>query len=95
MYVEQLEGFMKKGNEDKVYWLNKVLDRLKQAPRAWLSHIESYFRKERFKKSFYDHTLFTKRVGKNFVTVSLYVDDLVFAGNNNQMCEEFKHLMRK
>jgi len=29
MYVEQLEGFMKKGNEDKVYWLNKVLDRLK------------------------------------------------------------------
>lgn len=35
VYVRQPEGFEVNGREDKVYKLNKVLYRLKQAPRAW------------------------------------------------------------
>jgi len=34
IYVEQPEGFIVKGQEDKVYLLKKALYRLKQAPRA-------------------------------------------------------------
>lgn len=34
IYVEQPEGFVKKGDEDKVYLLKKALYGLKQAPRA-------------------------------------------------------------
>ena len=43
VYVEQLEGFVVEGEEDKMYHLKKALYGLKQAPRAWNSHIDSYF----------------------------------------------------
>ena len=35
VYVDQPEGFVIKGKEDKVYKLYKALYGLKQAPRAW------------------------------------------------------------
>jgi len=37
IYVEQPEGFVAEGQEDKVYLLKKALYGLKQAPRAWYS----------------------------------------------------------
>ena len=43
VYVEQPEGFVVKGNEEKVYKLHKALYRLKQAPRAWYGEIDKYF----------------------------------------------------
>jgi len=39
VFIEQLEGFIIRGNEDKVYRLKKALYGLKQAPRAWYSKI--------------------------------------------------------
>ena len=43
VFVQQLEGFIKKGEEEKVYRLRKALYSLKQASRAWYSRIEAYF----------------------------------------------------
>ncbi|KAL5798093.1 hypothetical protein ACOSQ2_002913 [Xanthoceras sorbifolium] len=37
IYVEQPNGFVVQGEEDKVYLLKKALYGLKQAPRAWYS----------------------------------------------------------
>ncbi|KAD3067000.1 hypothetical protein E3N88_34880 [Mikania micrantha] len=37
IYVQQAEGFVKKGHEGKVYLLKKALYGLKQVPRAWYS----------------------------------------------------------
>lgn len=37
IYVEQPEGFVEQGQEEKVYLLKKTLYSLKQAPRAWYS----------------------------------------------------------
>jgi hypothetical protein len=42
IYVEQLEGFMEQGEEEKVYLLKKALYGLKQAPRAWYSKIDEH-----------------------------------------------------
>jgi len=42
IYVEQPEGFMKRGEENKVYLLIKALYGLKQAPRAWYNRINDY-----------------------------------------------------
>jgi hypothetical protein len=84
VFVQQPQGYEKKGNEHKVYKLNKTLYGLKQAPQAWYNKIEIYFAKESFKKS--------KELGK-FLITSLYVDDLIFTGNGKSMCEEFKKLM--
>jgi len=42
IYVEQLEGYVKEGEEDKVYLLKKAFYGLKQAPRAWYSRIDEH-----------------------------------------------------
>lgn len=95
VYVKQPQGYQKKGEEDKVYKLRKALYGLRQTPRAWYSKIESYFLKEGFEKCPLEHTLFIK-VGENgmILIVSLYVDDLIFTGNNSDMFEEFKKSMK-
>ncbi|RVW42604.1 Retrovirus-related Pol polyprotein from transposon RE1 [Vitis vinifera] len=46
VFIEQPQGYEKKGEEHKVYKLKKALYGLKQAPRAWYSRIEAYFIKE-------------------------------------------------
>lgn len=95
VYVKQPEGFIKRGEENKVYRLWKALYGLKQAPGAWFSRIESYFRREGFQKSNYDHTLFLKKHGDKILMVSVYVDDLIYTGNDENMCNEFKLSMQK
>ena len=42
IYVEQPEGFVVKGHEDKFYILKKALYGLKQVPRAWYNRIDEY-----------------------------------------------------
>ncbi|KAJ7980732.1 Retrovirus-related Pol polyprotein from transposon TNT 1-94 [Quillaja saponaria] len=94
VFVEQPPGYIKIVNEHKVYKLKKALYGLKQAPRAWYSRIEAYFWKEGFQKCPYEHTLFVK-IGDDgkMLIVCLYVDDLIFTGNDNVMFEEFKKSM--
>ncbi|KAJ7962205.1 Retrovirus-related Pol polyprotein from transposon TNT 1-94 [Quillaja saponaria] len=46
VFVEQPPGYIKIGNEHKVYKLKKAFYGLKQAPCAWYSCIEAYFLKE-------------------------------------------------
>lgn len=94
LFVQQPPGYMKIGNEHKVYRLKKALCGLKQAPRAWYSHTEAYFLKEGFHKCPYEHTLFVKIGDKGkLLIVCLYVDDLIFTGNDGFMLKEFKKSM--
>lgn len=95
VYIDQPPGYVTKGEEGKVYRLYKALYGLKQAPRAWYSKIETYFSKAGFLKCPYEHTLFTKiKDGNNILIVSLYVDDLIYTGNDSKMFEEFKMSMK-
>ena len=57
IYVEQPEGFVKKGEEDKVYLIKKALDRFKQAPRSWYSRIDDHLQSLGFVKSLFESTL--------------------------------------
>jgi hypothetical protein len=94
VYVEHPPGYEKKGREQMVYKLKKALYGLKQAPHAWYSRIESYFATQNFKKCPYEHTLFIKTGGGgNILVVCLYVDDLIFTGNDASMFDEFKQPM--
>ena len=94
VYVEQPQGYEVSKEEGMVYKLHKALYGLKQAPRAWFSRIEAYFIKEGFTNSPNEQTLFIKRVGGNILIVSVYVDDLLFTGNNDELLEEFKSSMK-
>eukprot|EP00268_Persea_americana_P056077 TRINITY_DN6570_c0_g1_i4.p1 TRINITY_DN6570_c0_g1~~TRINITY_DN6570_c0_g1_i4.p1 ORF type:complete len:520 (+),score=81.62 TRINITY_DN6570_c0_g1_i4:3057-4616(+) len=96
VFIERPQGYEVEGAQDKVYKLKKALYGLKQAPRAWFSIIESYFIKEGFEKCLCEHTLFIKcGAGGRVLIVSLYVDDLIFTGNDEKMFEEFKGSMKR
>lgn len=94
IFIDQPPGYIKIGHEHKVYKLKKALYGLKQAPRAWYSRIETYFLKNSFQKCPYEHSLFVKIGNKGqMLIVCLYVDDLIFTGNDSGMFEKFKKSM--
>lgn len=95
IYVEQPKGFLKKGEEEKVFLLKKTLYGLKQAPRAWYSRLEQHLSALEFEKSINDATLFVKNDGAGLIIVSIYVDDLLVTGSKKDMVEGFKADMRK
>jgi Reverse transcriptase (RNA-dependent DNA polymerase) len=80
----------KKKKKKKVLKLKKALYGLKQASRAYNTRIDTYFKENGFKKCPYEHALYAKKNGGNVLFVALYVDDLIFMGNNDEMIEEFK-----
>ncbi|CAL2227364.1 unnamed protein product [Prunus armeniaca] len=87
-------GLEKKGKKHLVYKLHKSLYGLKQAPRAWFSRIEAYFINEGFQRCDIEQTLFTKRNREGqIIIVSIYVDDLIFTGDDEDMMSEFKSYM--
>ncbi|KAI9198969.1 hypothetical protein LWI28_025275 [Acer negundo] len=96
IYVEQPPGYVMKGKEDKVCRLKKALYGLKQEPRAWNMRIDDYFQKNRFEKCPYEHALYMKKeIDRSLLYACLYVDDLIFTGNNPAMFEDFKRRMVK
>lgn len=95
IYVEQPEGFLVKGKEEKVYKLKKALYGLKQAPRAWYSRVDVYLQSLGFAKSPSEATLYVKKSDTNIIVVSIYVDDLLVAGSNEKLVNEFKADMFK
>ena len=89
-------GYVQKGKEDKVYHLKNALYRLKQAPRAWNSKIDSYFQQNGFQRSPSEPSLYFKKKGmKDFLLVCLYVDDLIYECKNPEMVAEFKEAIMK
>ena len=67
---------------------------LKEAPRPWYNHIDSYLLSNSFSKSDGEPTLYIKVVnGKVFIVV-LYVDDSIFNRNDNFLISEFKEAMK-
>ncbi|KAG7547302.1 Reverse transcriptase RNA-dependent DNA polymerase [Arabidopsis suecica] len=94
VYIQQPKGYVVKGCEEKVYKLHKALYGLKQAPRAWFSRIEEYFLREGFQMSQNEETLFLKTNKQgNVLFVSVYVDDLIYTGDDVSMMREFKTSM--
>ena len=93
--MEQPFDFLVKSNKDKILKLKKALYGLKQEPRVWYNIIDSYFNEQGF-RSKSEPTLYIKTQGNsNTLIVSLYVDDLIYMGNNKEMIQEFKKDMIK
>jgi len=84
-------GYEVKGHKDKVLKLNKALYELKQTPRTWYSRINSYFLNNGFVKCPHEYDIYVNIIesGDTFI-VYLYVDDLIFIGNNPKMFGYFK-----
>ncbi|XP_061352521.1 uncharacterized mitochondrial protein AtMg00810-like [Gastrolobium bilobum] len=69
--------------------------RVEAAPRAWNTRIDTYFKENGFDQCPYEHALYVKNSGGNLLFASLYVNDLIFMGNNDEMIQEFKSTMTR
>lgn len=93
VFIDEPPSYVNCGSEHKVYRLKKALYGLKQAPRAWYSHIDAYFNLAGFKKCLYEHTLYMKVEDEKIVIICLYVDDLIYTGNNQTLLDKLKQSM--
>ena len=81
--MSQQEGFVVKGQENKVCKLVKSLYGLKQAREAQYEKIIEHILKINFKHyNIDDATLFVKKFGRSTVFLVVYVDDLLMTRNN-------------
>lgn len=91
IYVAQPEGYAVEGKEYLVYRLRKALYGHKQAPRAWYNKVDKHFREHGYIRSETEHTLYRKvHEGKDYILISLYVDDIVYTSSSQALINEFK-----
>ena len=93
VYVKQPEGYEKRGEERKVYKLNKALYGLRQAPRAWNHKLNQILCELGFKKCSKEPSVYQKTVKGDILVVAVYVDDLFVTGTNIKLIGEFKERM--
>jgi hypothetical protein len=90
VYVVQPPGYVKEGQEHKVYKLHKALYGLRQAPRAWNIKLDGTLKKLGFNQNPLEHGLYARSSGDTRLLVGVYVDDLIVMGNCNKEISSFK-----
>ncbi|KAJ0590430.1 putative RNA-directed DNA polymerase [Helianthus annuus] len=94
VYVSQPEGFIKPGDEGKVYRLSKALYGLRQAPRAWNTKLDQTLKSLNFKKCTLESAIYTRTNEASTLIVGVYVDDLIVTGTSKKEIDIFKSQMK-
>ena len=79
--MDQPVGFITKGNERKVCRLKRSIYGLKQSSRQWYLRFHDSITSFGFEMIEEDHCVYIKRSKKSILILSLYVDDILLAGN--------------
>ncbi|GAB2289900.1 hypothetical protein Dimus_038074 [Dionaea muscipula] len=90
VYVQQPQGYVKQGSENKVLKLHKALYGLKQAPRTWNITLDAFLQRLNFVRCPHEYALYVRKSNGNLLIVCVYVDDLIITGSSVVLIEEFK-----
>ena len=88
--MDQPLYFESKGQERKVCKLKRSIYDLKQASKQWNIKFHHAVLKDGFKMMEEDHCVYLKRSNNGFIILSLYVDDILLAGNSKEMIDTTK-----
>ncbi|GKB21780.1 putative ribonuclease H-like domain-containing protein [Tanacetum coccineum] len=91
VYVCQPPGFEDPQFPDKVYKVEKALNGLHQAPRAWYETLSTYLLENRFRRGTIDKTLFIKKDKGDILLVQVkQKDDGIFISQDNYVADILK-----
>ncbi|KAI3501786.1 hypothetical protein L1887_29807 [Cichorium endivia] len=93
VYVCQPEGFVKKGEETKVYKLSKALYGLRQSPRAWNLKLDETLKNMGFHRCLQENAVYRKTSNEEYIVIAVYVDDLLVTGTSLEFIKQFKKRM--
>ena len=90
IFMDQPISFVVKGQERKVCKFNRSLYRLKQSSRQWYKRFHQKAISNGFLMIEEDRYVYVKRSEGNFIILSLYVDEILLAGNNKEFIKTIK-----
>ncbi|RVW90944.1 Retrovirus-related Pol polyprotein from transposon RE1 [Vitis vinifera] len=82
IYMSPPLGLRRQGKENLVCRLHKSLYGLKQASRQWFAKFLEAIQSAGYAQSRVDYSLFTRKQGKSFTALLIYVDDILITGND-------------
>ena len=92
--MEQPEGFIKPGIENKVCLLRKSMYGLKQSPRRWNHRFNCFMKDQLFERCSKDLCVYMRDVQTDkAIYLLLYVDDMLIASGNKKVIKELKEKM--
>ncbi|KAG9458307.1 hypothetical protein H6P81_002815 [Aristolochia fimbriata] len=94
IYMHQPERLAVKDQGDKVCRLAKAIYGLKQSPRQWFFTFHKVITEYGFIPNLYDPCVYTQVSGGKFVILCLYVDDILFMGNDLEMVLRIKEWLK-
>ena len=82
IYMAQPEGFIKKGQEQKICKLQKSIYGLKQASRSWNIKFDTRIKSYDFEQNVDEPCVYKKVVDSIVAFLVLYIDDILLIGND-------------
>jgi hypothetical protein len=95
IYMEQPNGFVVKGQENKVCKLLKSLYGLKQEPKLWHEKFDTTLTSEGFAVNEVDRGVHYRYGGGKGVILCLYVNDILIFSTNIDVINEAKSFLSK
>ena len=93
IYMEQPDGFVVPGEENKVCRLIKSLYGLKQAPKQWHEKFDTTLTSAGFSVNEVDKCVYYRYGGGEGVILCLYVDDILIFGTSTTVIDEIKSFL--
>ena len=91
--MDQPDGFVANGQEEKMCKLLKSLYDLKQAPKYWYEKFDRTLTSTGFGVNEADKCVYYRYGGGDGVILCLYVDDILIFGNNINVIKEVKDFL--
>ncbi|KAJ0394508.1 hypothetical protein ATCC90586_007837 [Pythium insidiosum] len=82
-YLRRIEGFP--SSDGRAYIVRRALYGLRQAGREWNEEINQWLLLHKYQRSTTEPCLYFRMEGENIVIILVYVDDLLYATNNEHL----------